>query len=71
MSSNQNGYALVSMTNNDVYYINKKTAELVMDMLENGDNLGFVQFVDTKSGARVSISLSNVSSIVVKDNQNA
>ena len=67
MSQNNKGYALVSMTNNDVYYTNQKTALLIRGLLKNGERLRFVTFVDTKSGASVSVSLDNISSIVVKE----
>ena len=69
MSSKNNGYALVSMTNGDVYYIDEGTARLIMDLLESHQT-GVVQFVDTKSGANVAINLANFSSIVVKGGQN-
>jgi hypothetical protein len=62
----QKGYALVSMTNKDVYYIDKEAADLIKTGFEEHGKEAFVQFVDTKSGAEVTISLSNVSSIVVK-----
>lgn len=65
-------YALVSMTNKDTYYISvalgrKLLKDLTTDDTE--DKKAFIETVDVRSGAEIGISLSNISSIVVKERQ--
>lgn len=59
-------YALVSMTNKDVYYIDETTAEFLMDLLGDRAPANFVRFTDAKSGAQVTLSVSHISSIVIR-----
>lgn len=68
----QSSYALVSMTNKDTYYISvelgrKLLKDLTTDDTENKQ--AFIETVDVRSGAEIGISLSNISSIVVKVRQ--
>lgn len=70
MNQKEKGYALISMTNGDVYHIDEGTAQLIMDLLE-AHQTGFVNFEDTKSGAKVTINLANFSSIVIGRSRDA
>lgn len=58
-------FALISMTNKDVYYINEGTARVIMDLLEVGKG-GFVSFEDTRNNLNVSVSVNAISSIVLQ-----
>lgn len=60
-------YALISMTNKDVYYVSQAIAHEIMELLEKGTAPAFYMVVDTKSGAEVSIATANISSVVVKN----
>lgn len=68
-----NGFALVSMTNKDVYYVSIEQGNNILKLLEHTDSrmfkTGFLQTTDIKSGAKVSIALAHVSSVVVKEGQ--
>ena len=66
----QGTYALISMTNKDVYYISQKVAHELMDLLEKGEAPAFYMVVDSKSGNEISIATANISSVVVKGGQN-
>lgn len=56
-------YALVSMTNKDVYYLTKDAAKELMALI--GDPaIAFYETTDAKSGSKIMISIANVSSIV-------
>ena len=71
MSSIQNGYALVSMTNNDVYYIDKVTYDNLLDALKDQDDRHVI-FIDSKSNKSVTVNIKYISSIVqLGGNQNA
>ena len=61
----QNQYALVSMTNKDVYYVTKQTAKELMALIERNEQVAFFETDDAKSGAYIAIALSNISSIVI------
>lgn len=63
-------YALISMVNNDTYYIDEGTARLVMDLLE-AEKGGFVKFNDTKSDRPVMVAVQAISSIVILGGQHA
>ncbi len=65
------GFALVSMTNKDVYYVSVQNGEEILRLLSRPDNTGFFQTTDIKSGATISIAISHVSSVVVKRGQHA
>lgn len=63
-----NGFALVSMTNKDVYYVTQDVAKQLMDLISSQvgrQPVAFFETTDAKSGARIAIALSNISSIVV------
>jgi hypothetical protein len=59
-------YALVSMTNRDVYYLDRKsTIELVRMMrYSTADGTWVLQAVDAKSNKDIYIAVSHVSSVV-------
>lgn len=61
-----NGFALVSMTNKDVYYVTQDIAKELMALIETGDQPEFYLVTDVKSGARVAIATGNISSVVTK-----
>ena len=61
-----NGFALVSMTNKDVYYVRQSVAKELMALIETGDQPEFFVVTDAKSGATVAIATGNISSIVTK-----
>lgn len=71
MGYNNQGYALVSMTNKDVYYVEPKVAKELMALIEKGDQPEFYVVTDVKSGAEVAIATSNISSVVTKGGQDA
>ena len=54
---------LVVMTNGDVYYLSTNDARDLTDELNRGTYPLF-RFVDIKSGAAVTLNLSNISSLV-------
>ena len=58
-------YALVSMTNKDVYYVSIETGRDIKSKL--GREITFIDTVDVKSGAEVSIAVHHVSSVVVQE----
>lgn len=66
--SNSEPHALVVMTNSDVYYVTDHGAERLARSIENKEEL--FSFTDAKSGKRVRVQVSNVSSIV-EGTQNA
>jgi hypothetical protein len=57
-------YALVSMLNKDVYYIGIREAQRLEAWLETGTARTF-RTTDFKSGARLTLQLASISSIVV------
>jgi hypothetical protein len=65
-------YALVSMTNKDTYYISVELGRQLLKDLTTDDTenqKAFIETVDVRSGAEIGISVSNISSIVVKVRQ--
>jgi len=64
-----NRNALVSMTNNDVYYVTEGTAKKLMALIaqrqDRGQPPAFFETVDAKSGAQIAIAMGNISSIVI------
>ena len=65
-------YALVSMTNKDTYYISVELGRQLLKELTTDDTenqKAFIETRDVRSGAEIGISLSNISSIVVKARQ--
>ncbi len=64
-------FTLVSMNNGDVYYISDKTAKLLQDMLNKGERVTSITFVDTRSGATVTLAVASISSIVRKEADHA
>jgi hypothetical protein len=57
-------FALVSMTNKDVYYVETSVAKELMDLIEGGDKPEFFFVRDVKSRATVAIAVNNISSVV-------
>ncbi len=66
MGYKDNSFALVSMTNKDVYYVTQDIAKELMALMELGKQPEFFLVTDVKSGANVAIATSNISSIVEK-----
>lgn len=62
-----NGFALVSMTNKDVYYVSINDGHKILARLARPSEQGFFETVDVKSHATVSIAIQHVSSVVVKE----
>lgn len=58
-------YALVSMTNKDVYYVSIEKGREIADKL--GQEAGSVFAIDIKSGAALNIAVHHVSSVVVQE----
>lgn len=69
------GFALVSMTNKDTYYVSIEHGNEILKLLENPNERaykgGFFSTTDVKSGAVVSIAIRHVSSVVVKEAHHA
>lgn len=61
------GFALVSMTNKDVYYVSITDGKLILKRLARPNEEAFFETVDVKSGATISIAIQHVSSVVVKE----
>ncbi len=62
----ENRHALVSMTNKDVYFVDRQTAkELMSRMAEPNSWAASYEATDAKSGAEISITIANVSSVVI------
>lgn len=57
-------YALVAMTNKDVYYVNRATYLDFKRLLEETQPSSFFQFKDARSNKEVTIKLAAVSSLV-------
>lgn len=58
-------YALVSMTNKDVYYVTIEKGREIKEKL--GREVTFIDTIDVKSGAEVSIAIHHVSSVVIQE----
>lgn len=71
MGTNNQGFALVSMGNNDVYYVSVEAAKEIQKQLTREPSITFIETVDIKNHTRVIINVALVSSIVVKDGQDA
>lgn len=67
MGHQGNGFALVSMTNKDVYYVSLNDGREILSRLTRPTESGFFETVDVKSGATISIATQHVSSVVVKE----
>jgi hypothetical protein len=62
-----NQYALVSMTNKDVYYLTRAAAKTLMALIAKADAPAFFETVDAKSHSQIAIATKNVSSVVIPD----
>lgn len=62
-------FALVSMSNKDVYYVTQAAAKELMALVEKQEQPEFYVVTDVKSGAEVAIATSNISSVVVMGGQ--
>jgi hypothetical protein len=71
MGHNNQRFALVSMTNKDVYYVSIEQGNNILRLLEHPSSglfkTGFLRTTDVRSGATVSIAINHVSSVVVKE----
>lgn len=70
MGYSNEGFALVSMTNKDVYYVAASVANELMALIEKGEQPEFFVVTDAKSGATVAIATGNISSVVTKEGSN-
>jgi hypothetical protein len=66
---NTGSYALVVMTNKDVYYISLSDADMLGQCIESTIKLFYTK--DVKSGADLRLQTDNISSIVVEESRNA
>lgn len=71
MGYNNQEYALVSMTNKDVYYVGQGVAKELMALIESREQPEFFMVRDVKSGATVAIATANISSVVMKEGNHA
>ena len=60
-------FALVSMTNKDVYHVTQSDGKKILELLARPALNGFFQTVDSKTGATISIAVQHVSSVVVQE----
>lgn len=60
-------FALVSMTNKDVYYLTRDNAEQLMSLMQDDNGFAFFETSDAKSGAKIVLSIKNVSSVVIPE----
>lgn len=67
MGYQNKSYALVSMTNKDVYYVTIHDGLEILKKLRNPSESGFFETIDVKSRAKISIAVQHVSSVVVKE----
>ena len=65
MGNQSKPYALVSMLNKDVYCVSIETAREIKKRI--GREITFVDAMDIKSGAEVSIAIHHVSSVVIRE----
>lgn len=63
----QERYALVSMTNKDVYYLTRQTAKELMAIMSQEPRPASFEAVDAKSGSQIAITIANVSSVVIPE----
>ena len=69
MDKNDKGYALISMTNGDVYYIDRTIYGRLMPLLEKqGD--GYITLSEAKSERLITINVKQMSSVVVLEGRN-
>ena len=61
------GFALVSMTNKDVYYVSVADGNEILKRLRHPNDAGFFETTDIKQHTTVSIAIQHVSSVVVKE----
>jgi len=71
MGHQNQGYALVSMSNGDVYYVSIDAAKEIKGQLTREPSITFIEAVDIKQHTRVTINVALVSSLVIKDSQDA
>lgn len=64
--SRQRAYALISMSNNDTYYVSTKVGREVQEAIADPNPSAFVRVYDIKNKTTVVLNLRLVSSIVVK-----
>lgn len=64
-------YALVSMSNKDVYYISVEAAKELMAAARQGDPTVFIETIDVKNRTRVMLNPQLVSSVVVREASDA
>jgi hypothetical protein len=61
-------YALVSMTNKDVYHVTRQTAkELMALMAEPEKHPASYETTDAKSRSEIAITIANISSVVIPE----
>lgn len=67
MGYNNQGFALVSMTNKDVYYVSLADGKKILLLLNHPPDNNFFETTDIKSRATISIAIAHISSVVVKE----
>lgn len=67
MGYDNQGFALVSMTNKDVYKVSIADGKKILLLLNHPTANNFFETLDIKTGATVSIAIAHVSSVVVKE----
>ena len=63
MGNQKQGFCLVIMTNKDVYYVSGDAADYLAECIQHGQPQLF-QTTDVKSGAKLRLQISQVSSLV-------
>ena len=67
MGNQGKSYALVSMTNKDVYHVTVEVAREIQKKLARGGENPFIETIDTKNGMEVVLNVNHVSSVVVQE----
>ena len=62
---NNQSYGLVSMTNGDVYYLDRASYKGLVSVVETLVRLPFSQFIDDKNKTLVTIQVAHISSLVL------
>lgn len=71
MGNQGKSYALVSMTNKDVYHVTIEVAREIQKKLARGAENPFIETIDTKNGMEVVLNVNHVSSVVVQERSHA
>nr|DAH82377.1 MAG TPA: hypothetical protein [Caudoviricetes sp.] len=58
--------ALVVMSNKDTYYVSIRTAQRIQLRLRKSSSEGFVIIKDIRTGAEITLNVSQISSVVIR-----